>query len=59
MESEDGERWRNMVCLTGIEPATKRIQVLLQFDYNFALVWKELVNLTAMGSIPIEIHFAV
>jgi len=48
-----------MVCLTGIEPATKRIQVLLQFDYNFALVWKELVNLTAMGSIPIEIHFAV
>jgi hypothetical protein len=41
----------------GVGPATKRIQALLQFGYNFTLSWKPVVNLAVQGSIPIEIHF--
>jgi hypothetical protein len=56
-----GKKWarQDSSLSTLWEPATKRIQALLQFGYNSPLVWRAVVNLAVIGSIPIETHFSV
>ena len=41
----------------GFEPATKRIQFLIQVGYNFILVGRAGMDLAVLGSSAIHIHF--